>query len=144
MREIPNFPQDLLERVNAAQHGPSRNSNVKYVFHVIHSEAEDLSAFEERDSEDEQTDSEDGDSQRQHTFDTLEEANNAALALFRSEYEDFFDQVKDMSNWYEEGTSEIKMNDVIWQVDVDGKLSLQAHNAEEGIVGQIYVSALRI
>lgn len=86
--------------------------------------------------------SEDGDSQRQHRFDTLEEANKAALALFGSEYEDFFDQEEDMSNWYEEGTSEVMMNDVIWQV-VDGMLSLQAHDAEEGIVGQVYIFASR-
>lgn len=143
MRSVPDFPQNLLDRVNAAEHRPSRDSNVKYIFHVVHSEAEDLSAFEEIDSEDEEVESEDGDSPRQHTFDTLEEANKAALALFRIEYEDFFDQKKDMSNWYEEGTSELMMNDVIWQV-VDGLVSLQAHDAEEGIVGQIYVSASRV
>ncbi|KOS48252.1 hypothetical protein ACN38_g839 [Penicillium nordicum] len=143
MRSVPDFPQNLLDRVNAAEHRPSRDSNVKYVFHVINSAAEDLSMFEEVDSEDEEEESEDGDSQRQHVFDTLEEANKAALALFRNEYEDFFDQEEDMSNWYEEGTSEIMMNDVIWQV-VDGMLSLQAHDAEEGIAGEIYVSASRI
>ncbi|KAJ5507222.1 hypothetical protein N7527_009365 [Penicillium freii] len=142
MRSVPDFPQNLLDRVNAAEHSRSRDSNVKYVFHVIHSEAEDLSAFEEIDS-DEEVESDDGDSPRQRTFDTLGEANKAALALFRSEYEDFFDQKKDMSNWYEEGTSELMMNDVIWQV-VDGLVSLQAHDAEEGIVGQIYVSASRV
>ena len=143
MRSVPDFPQNLLDRVNAAEHSPSRDSNVKYVFHVIHSGAEDLSAFEEVDSEDEGVESDDGDSQRQHRFDTLVEANKAALDLFRSEYEDFFDQEKDMSNWYEEGTSEIMMNDVIWQV-VDGMVSLQAHHAEEGIIGEIYVSASRV
>ncbi|OQD72201.1 hypothetical protein PENPOL_c001G08486 [Penicillium polonicum] len=143
MRSVPDFPQNLLDRVNAAEYSPSRDANVKYIFHVVHSEAEDLSAFEETDSEDEEVESEDGDSPRQHTFDTLGEANKAALALFRSEYEDFFDQKEDMSNWYEEGTSELMMNDVIWQV-VDGLVSLQAHDAEEGIVGQIYVSASRV
>ncbi|CRL29468.1 unnamed protein product [Penicillium camemberti] len=143
MRSVPDPPQNLLDRVNAAEHSPSRDSNVKFIFHVIHSEAEDLSAFEEIDLEDEEVESEDGDSQRQHRFDTLEEANKAALALFRSEYEDFYDQEEDMSNWYEEGTSEVMMNDVIWQV-VDGMLSLQAHNAEEEIVGQIYVSASKV
>ncbi|CAI7652288.1 unnamed protein product [Penicillium glandicola] len=132
MREVPDFPQDLLDRVNAAQHSPSRKSNAKWVFCVIHSEDDDMSAFEEVDSEDEEMESEDGDSGRQRTFDTLEEANNAALALFRTEYEDFFDQKKDMSNWFEEGTKEVLMNEVIWKVDVDGSLSLQAHDAEEG------------
>ncbi|KAK4868705.1 hypothetical protein LT330_006907 [Penicillium expansum] len=144
MREDLNFPQDLLDRVNTAQHSPSRDFSAKYGFHVIHSEDFDIYALEEKDSEDEEKDSEDGDSERQHTFDTLEEANNAALALFRKEYEDFFLQQIDMSNWYEEGTSEEKLNEVVWEVNDDGEVSLRAQETEDGIIYEIYVSAERI
>lgn len=49
-----------------------------------------------------------------------------------------------MSNWYEEGTSEEKMNEVIWSFDKDGQLSLRANDAEEGPECEIFVSASRI
>ncbi|KAJ5517798.1 hypothetical protein N7453_000220 [Penicillium expansum] len=124
MREDLNFPQDLLDRVNTAQHSPSRDFSAKYVFHVIHSEDFDIYALEEKDSEDEEKDSEDGDSERQHTFDTLEEANNAALALFRKDEE--------------------KLNEVVWEVNDDGEVSLRAQETEDGIIYEIYVSAERI
>ncbi|KAJ5165543.1 uncharacterized protein N7500_007373 [Penicillium coprophilum] len=144
MQEISNYPQNLLDRVNAAQHAPSRDSNDKYVFHVIHrNDDDDLNALEEIDSEDEEMDSED-DSERQRTFDTLAEANNAALALFQSMYFDFFAQEEDMSNWYEEGTSEEKMNEVVWEVNGNGEVSLKAHETEDGITYEIYVSASKV
>ncbi|OQE35387.1 hypothetical protein PENCOP_c013G00739 [Penicillium coprophilum] len=144
MQEISNYPQNLLDRVNAAQHGPSRGSNDKFVFHVIHrNDDDDLNALEEIDSEDEEMDSED-DSERQRTFDTLAEANNAALALFRSMYFDFFAQEEDMSNWYEAGTSEEKMNEVVWEVNGNGEVSLKAHETEDGITYEIYVSASKV
>ncbi|KAJ5958134.1 uncharacterized protein N7479_005284 [Penicillium vulpinum] len=145
MHEIPNYPQNLLDRVKAAKHGPSLDSNAKYVFHVIHrNDDEDMQAFEEVDSEDEEMDAEDDDTERQSTFDTLEEANNAALALFRSMYMDFFDQENDMSNWYEEGTSEEQLNEVVWKVNADGEVSLKAHETEDEIIYEIYVSASKV
>jgi hypothetical protein len=144
MQEIPNFPQNLLDKVNEARHSPSGDPNAKYVFHVIHqNDDDDMDAFEEIDSEDEEMDSED-DVERQSTFDTLEEANNAALALFRSMYVDFFGQEEDMSNWYEEGTSEEKQNEVVWEVNGDGEVSLKAHETEDGMTYEIFVSAEKV
>ncbi|KAJ5365873.1 hypothetical protein N7517_008759 [Penicillium concentricum] len=142
MQELPNYPQNLLDRVSAAQHTPS-DSNAKYVFHVIHRNDEDMSALDEIDSEDEEMGSED-ESERQRTFDTLAEANNAALALFRSMYLDFFGQEDDMSNWYEEGTGEERQNEVVWEVNGDGELSLKAHETEDGMTYEIYVSASKV
>jgi hypothetical protein len=145
MRDVHfEFPQDLLDRVNAAQHHPSRTPGTRYVFRVTHitPDDDDTDAFEEVDSG-EEVDSEDEDP-RKFTFDTIEEANRAALDLFTEYYEDFCTQREDMSNWYEEGTSKEELNEVVWRVNANGELSLEAHDTEDGHTYLVCVEALKV
>lgn len=106
---------------------------------------DDRDLTEEVDSEDEM-DSEDEDSidnETHRTYDTLEQANNAALSFFASAYREYCDQEEDMSNWYEEGTSEERLNEVVWSFNENGQLSLCAYN-EEGFECEVHVSASKV
>lgn len=145
MREGLHFPQNLLDRLDAAKHSPSRDPNARYVYSVSHFRAGDEDQTEEcSEDSDEEPSEESPDDETAYTFDTLEKANNAALALFGRYYEDWLDQEKDMSNWYEEGTNEDQMNEVIWNINPHGELSLIANDAEEGFACDIRVVASKI
>ncbi|KAJ5787177.1 hypothetical protein N7457_002167 [Penicillium paradoxum] len=148
MDEDYNFPQNLLDRLKATQHTPSRNPTARYVFRVNHTgrDDDDMNGFEEVDSEEEMDseNEESRDDETTQTFDTLQQANDAALAFFARNYEEYLDQQDDMSNWYEEGTSEEMMNEVIWSISAEGELSLRANDAEEGFECEVRVSASRV
>lgn len=75
MFKLSDFPQNLLDRIKVTHHPPSRDSNARYVFRIVHyRQHENAYACEEVDSEDEM-ESEDEDSiddETNRTYDTLE------------------------------------------------------------------------
>jgi hypothetical protein len=74
-------------------------------------------------------------------FDTLEEANQATLAVFRDSYPEFLDQQKDMSNVYEKGTKQEQENEIVWEISPRGELKLVATEASMGEQFLVWVEA---
>lgn len=127
MRGTPRdieYPQNLLDKVTAAQFKPNPhgrrtdNPDPTWVY-VLHHDIDELGT-------------EDG-SQLfvEGIFSTLAKANAKALELFKQHYADFFDQKKDMSNFYESGTRRGDgLNTVEWTIQYDGGVMLEAQDAE--------------
>lgn len=112
------YPQDLLDRVKAAHHTPpAEEQGSRFRFIIVD---ENIPAYYKHEE------SRDVVGQ----FDTIEEANQAALDYFSQAYGDYLHQREDMSNFYEAGTSNDDFNTVEWSVDERGALSLNAHEAE--------------
>lgn len=127
MRGTPRdieYPQNLLDKVKAAQFKPyphgrrTDNPDPTWVY-VLHHDIDELGT-------------EDG-SQLfvEGIFSTLEKANSAALKLFKEHYANFFDQKKDMSNFYETGSRpNHASNTVEWTIQGDGGVMLEAQDSE--------------
>lgn len=127
MRGTPRdieYPQNLLDKVAAAQFKPNPhgrrtdNPDPTWVY-VLHHDIDELGT-------------EDG-SQLfvEGIFSTLAKANAKAMELFKQHYADFFDQKKDMSNFYESGTRRGDgLNTVEWSIQYDGGVMLEAQDAE--------------
>lgn len=118
------YPQHVLDKVKAAQFKPyphgrrTDNPDPTWVY-VLQHDIDDLGT-------------QDG-SQLfvEGIFSTLEKANEAALQLFKEHYANFFDQKKDMSNFYEaESRQHHGYNTVEWTIQHDGGVKLEAQDAE--------------
>ncbi|KAJ5318044.1 hypothetical protein N7508_002552 [Penicillium antarcticum] len=124
----PEWPQDILDRAKGAYHEPTRRERtadypIPYKF-VVFNENPDMSEAEV-----------------EGIFDTLEEANQATLAVFSASYSDFLDQKRDMSNVYEKGTKEEQENEIVWEFGSNGELSLVATDGSNGEQYLVWVEA---
>jgi hypothetical protein len=123
----PQYPQHLLDKVNATEHRPSERDATRYVFNVHHVDEDDHVSHA-------------------GTYGTLEKANKAALAYFKERYSDFFGQEEDMSNWYEIGTErEEQEKEVAWTISEHGELGLVAREDDSiPIVSRVFVKAEQV
>ncbi|KAJ5223736.1 hypothetical protein N7468_008278 [Penicillium chermesinum] len=115
------YPQPMLDRVAAAVHSPPADElpcQYKFValynsFNSIHDTPEERKII--------------------GNYDTLAEANAAALEFFKKQCSDFFGQVDRQDKFYETGTPEdelIHNNGVEWGIDSRGLLTLTAHGGD--------------
>lgn len=117
-----NYPQQVLDRVAAAVHSPPADEQpcqYKFValynsFNSIHDDTPEAREII-------------------GNYDNLSDANAAALAFFKTQCPNFFQQPNRQQNFYETGTPEDELihdNGVEWGIDSRGLLTLTAHGGD--------------
>ena len=116
------YPKPMLDRVASAVHSPPADEQpCQYKFVALYNSFNSLD--------------EDSPEEREiiGNYDTLSEANAAALAFFKQQCEVYFDQADRQQNFYETGTPEDQLvfdNGVEWGIDSRGLLTLTAHGGD--------------